>query len=218
MSIGAELLRYNKKQKFAAPDLETESLHLGRARPYQLGMVEFTLDQDLKETNRYIWWADLNMSKGAAAITRFDYNFYKERAEDPKKVLEEFEDTIYSKSYKVVNQNYLGYDAMIINNWRRGLGLKPRNDYLHEDYKIYDTLAISRAIKKNITPDTSSGLNFLAWQYRMLSIKERLKCSLGVIAKELGAEVDENRLHDAIFDVLMVKFVFKKQIWRLELI
>jgi len=117
-----------------------------------------------------------------------------------------------------LNQNWIGYDNQIYNVWRQGCGLRPYNDYLYEDFKVYDTLAVSRSIKKGIKPDTSSGKNFLAWQYRMLSIREKLKCSLGAIGKELQIEVDDNQLHDALVDVRLCRQVFRKQVWAVELV
>jgi len=218
MSIGSQLLRYQKNQKFACFDLETEGLNGVYSRPWQLGMTQFTQNEELGETDRYIWWPNLKVSKRAAEVTRFNYNVYKERAEDPKKVLSDLEDVIYSKEYKILNQNLIGYDTQILNVWRRSLGMKPYHDFLYEEFKVYDTLAISRSIKKGIPPDTSSTLAFLSWQYKMLSIREKLKCSLGAIGKELGVEFNSEFLHDALRDVRLCKEVFKKQIWTIELI
>jgi DNA polymerase III epsilon subunit-like protein len=219
MSIGTELLRYNNQQKFICPDCETTGLNLLYALPWQVGYVTFDLKNNLTKENRYIWWPDLKVSADAARITRFDYGYYKDKAEDPVKVLEELEDVLYSESYKVVSQNWLGYDSMIINSWRRALKLKPRYDYLYQPFKVYDTLAISRAIKKGIKPDTSSSNAFLSWQYKMQSIHQKgLKCSLGAIGKELGVVFDENSLHDALSDVLLNVEVFRKQVWNMELI
>lgn len=216
--IGTELLRYKKDQLFAAMDYETEGLNLLNSRPWQLGYVRFTLDKNIEVVNKYIYWKDLKVSAKAAAITRFDINDYKQKAEDPKKVYEEWADIRNSNSVKIVNQNWLGYDEMIENVWRRNIGLKPSYDYIYQPYKTYDTLALSRAIKKNIKPDTSSSEAFLAWQFRMLSIREKLKCSLGAIGKELGINFDELGLHNAVNDTILNAEVFRKQVWTLELI
>jgi DNA polymerase III epsilon subunit-like protein len=217
--IGSNLLRYDKEQKYICGDVETTGLNLIYALPWQLGYTTFTLDNNLTEANRYIWWPNLKVSADAQRITRFNPQEYKEKAEDPTKVLEEFEDILYSESYKCVSQNWLGYDSMIINVWRRALGKKPYYDYLYQHFKVYDTLSLSRSIRKGIKPDTSSSNAFLAWQYKMQSIHEKnLKCSLGAIGKELGVQFDEAGLHDALKDVRLNREVFRKQVWSIELI
>jgi DNA polymerase III epsilon subunit-like protein len=218
MSIGSNLLRFQKNQEFSADDLETEGLNGIYSRPWQWGHVEFTIDRNIKDFSRYIWWPNLNVSKDAARITRFNYQDYKDKAEDPEKLLEEFEDIFYSKSKKVVNQNLIGFDGLILNNWRRALGKKPYWGWLYEPYKVYDTLALSRAFKKGLVPDTSSPEAFLIFQFKMLSIRERLKCSLGAIGKELKIEFNEDGLHNAADDTLLVREVFRKQIYHFELI
>jgi DNA polymerase III epsilon subunit-like protein len=198
---------------------ETTGLNLIHTLPWQLGYVTFTLNENLTEVNRYIWWPSLRVSADAARITRFNYQEYKDKAEDPAKVLEEFEDILYSESYKCISQNWLGYDSMIINSWRRALNLPIRYDYLYQPFKVYDTLCLSRAIKKGIKPDIGSSNAFLAWQYKMSSLREKgLKCSLGAIGKELQVEFDEAGLHDALKDVRLNREVFRKQIWSMELI
>lgn len=219
--IGASLLRYSDSQVYCLGDVETTGLNLYASLPWQLSYCTFTLKRNLEQHTHYIWWEGLQqkMSKGAARITRFDYYDYKDKAEDPAKVLAAFEERLYDPSTKVVSQNWLGYDNMIINVWRRALGLKPRYKYIHEPFKVYDTLALSRAIKKQIAPDTSSGPAFLAWQYRMLDLREKgLKCSLGAIGKELSVDFNEAALHSADTDVILNREVFRKQLWSLPLI
>lgn len=219
MSIGSNLLRYSDKQKFVCADFETTGLVLHDSTPWQLAYDTFTLKDNLSSKNRYIWWSDLQVSKQAAIVTGFNYDTYKEKAEDPIKILEEFEDILYSKEYKVISQNWLGYDSMILNVMRRKLGKKEYYDYLYQPYKAYDTLALSKAIKKSITPDISSSNAFLAWQYKMLSLVEKgLKCSLGAMGKELQINFDEKGLHNAANDVMLNIEVFRKQVWSLELI
>ena len=194
--IGSELRRYAINQKYNCADLETEGLNLFFSRPWQVTWTLFNIKQNLSESTRYIWWPDLKVSKRAAIVTRFDFNAYKQAAEDPKKVLEEFEDKVHDSNYDLVSHNWLGYDCMILNAWRRGVGLKPRNDYYT---KVFDTLAMARAYKENITPDVSSFEAFLAFQYRMLNYRypKCPKTSLGVISKDLGIKVDSDKLHDS---------------------
>lgn len=214
--IGSELLRYNKKQKYCLYDVETESLSLSSARPWQLSMIDFTLEHTTKNENRYVWWEDLNVSKRAAAITRFDYEFYRNKAEDARAVLEDLEERFDDPEVILVGHNILGYDLMITNVWRRNVGFPIKNRYIG---KVIDTLALSRAYRENIPPDTSSPEAFLAWQYRILSYRRQKmpKTSLGVMAKELGIETDKERLHDASYDTHINMEVFKSLLWKLAI-
>lgn len=70
--IGSDLLRYNKAQKYLVWDVETTSLNLAYALPWQISYAVFTLDKILDIQNKYIFWKDLQVSADAARITRFD--------------------------------------------------------------------------------------------------------------------------------------------------
>jgi DNA polymerase III epsilon subunit-like protein len=216
--IGADLLRYNKEQIYICPDVETNGLNLHSSVPFQLSYVKFKLDEVIERKNRYIWWPDLRMSDGAARVTRFDYNSYKAQAEDPKKILDELEADLYNPSIKIVSHNWLGYDCKIINSMRRALKLKVYYDYIYQDYKVYDTLALSKAVKSKLKPDTTSSLNFLAWQKRMLSNRDVSGCSLGATAKDLRLKIDDAKLHDATYDTEINAMIFCEYIKSMELI
>lgn len=216
--IGANLLRYNKEQIYMVVDVETEGLNLVHSRPFQLSYVKFNLGNILERKNYYLWWPDFQISEGAARVTQFNYNLYKSQAEDPKKVLEELEAYLYDPSIKVVSHNWLGFDCKIINVIRRHLGMKIYYDYLYQEYKVYDTLALSRARKSDLKPDTSSSLNFLAWQRRMLTNRDVKGCSLGAMVKDLKMKIDESKLHDSMYDTEINAELFKEYVWSMELI
>lgn len=216
--IGANLLRYNDTREFLGFDLEGSGLTLCGALPTQVSFATFTLKKDIEIVDRYIYWseADLRMSRGAAAVTRFNRAQYEERAEDPRKVLEMFEDNLYSKSKYPVGHNILGYDSMLINNWRRKLGLKPRYDYLVGH--CYDTNALYKAYKLNMIPDLSSDINFLAWQYKSLSYyKQGFKSGISTALKEFKICISEDELHEASTDTIAVKEIFRQIVWKLEI-
>lgn len=222
--IGSGLLRYQKDQEYITFDCEASSLNLYSALPTQISFLTYTLNNDLESHNHYIYWSEneLRMSKGASRVTRFDYASYKERAEDSKKILEKAEDYIYSEKYIISAQNVLGYDSMILNNWRRKLGLKPRLDFAlgsHNDkIKVLDTLALSKAYKLSIKPDTSNPIAFLAFQYRMLDIVQRgLKTSISAMCKEFQIEFKEEEMHEALTDCIKNKEIFKQLVWKLEI-
>ena len=72
MTLGNDLLRFDKTQKYLIYDMETTGLNKGFSLPWQVSWVTFTLKDMLEEHDHYIWWDNLKMSKGAAEKTRFD--------------------------------------------------------------------------------------------------------------------------------------------------
>ena len=216
--IGSNLLRYQREQEYITADTETEGLNCVYSRPFQISFMIWSLEGEKEFHNYFIWWDDLKMSRDAARITRFDYDAYKQKARDPKEVLEITESYLHNPKYKIAAQNFLGYDSMIMNAWRRALGMKPTYEYLYQPFKVYDTIAMSKAYKKGIKLDLSSSNNFLAHQYRLLDYVEKgLKTSIGTMSKELGITLDESRLHTADYDIVQNAEIHKKLIWYLEI-
>jgi hypothetical protein len=216
--IGESLLRYQKEQEYITIDTETESLNCVYARPFQVSFMIWSLEGEKEFHNYFVKWDDLMMSKDAARITNFANTGYYEKARDAKEILDIVEAYLYNPKYKIAAQNFLGYDSMIINSWRRALGLKTNYEYLYQPFKSYDTVAMSKAYKKGIKLDTSSSNNFLAHQFRLLDYVEKgLKTSIGTMSKEFGIVLDESRLHTADYDIIQNAEIHKKLIWLLEI-
>lgn len=212
MSIGASLLRFDRERRYMAWDLETTGLNLGFAQPFQISYVIFTMDKILERHNFFIQWDNLRMSKGAAEVTRFNFEDYQRRAIDGKAVLESFDAYLYSPDIWNIGQNLLGYDSMIHAAWRRNLGKKEDFSY---QARLFDTVALGKAFKKGMKPDTS---DLLAWQYRMLSYREKgLKVNLAQLGRDLEVKFDESRLHDSEIDTLLNVEVFRQLLWKIEI-
>lgn len=214
------LLRFNENQKFILPDFETNGLNLHTTLPWQLSFVTFDLKNNYEEHDYFIKWDNFKMSTGAAIATNFNPIKYKNEAKDPKFVLDIFESFLLDKQYRVVWHNGLGFDSMVYNIWRRMLGLKPNYDFLYDrEFACYDTLALSKAYKKGFKPDISNSKAFLAWQYRMSSIRlERgNKTNLGAMGKEFGIKFNESDLHNALFDIRLNREVFRQLIWKMDI-
>lgn len=210
--IGSDLLRYDKKRKYLAWDLETTGLNLGYALPWQLSFSVFTLDKVIEEHDHYIYWDNLPMSKDAARITRFDWERYKQFGRDPKEILDLFEERLMDPEIYSVGQNQLSYDNMIHALWRRKLGLGDDYSYLG---RAYDTVAIAKAWKKGFSIDRN---NLLAWQYRMMDYVERgLKTNLAQLGRDLEVPFDPDKLHDALEDIRLLRGVWRKIIWKVEI-
>jgi DNA polymerase III epsilon subunit-like protein len=218
MSIGMDLLRYQRNQEYITIDTETSGLNCAYSLPFQVSFSVWTLDGQKEFHDYFVWWENLCMSQGAAAITKFNYDEYKSKARGPKEILDIVESYIYNPKYKIAAHNYLGYDQMIIGAWRRALGLKADYSYIYQPFKVYDTVALSKAYKKGIKLDMSSSNNFLAHQFRLLDYVEKgLKTSLSTMTKELSIETDVSRLHTANYDIELNAKVFQKLIWQMEI-
>lgn len=209
-----ELLRFNTQQKYLIFDFETENLRLTQKnRAWQLGYMVCDINKIHVIQNRYIWWDDFKISEGAAKATRFDYNGYKNKAEDPKIVLEEFWSHLNNPELVCVGHNLLNFDIYINNIMRRELGFK--NDFSYINRTI-DTNSLARAIKKDIKQVERD-----KWYETFLRlsnfVEKGLKTSLTTLGKENNIVVDYDNLHDANEDIKLNYLVFKKLLWQIEI-
>lgn len=210
--IGSSLLRYSKDQEYTIFDFETTGLNLFFDIPWQCSFIVCTLDRIIESHDYYLRWGDLNISKGAAAVTGFNEYEYKRLARDPKEVLDIFESAILPKSRIPLGHNILGYDTMIHQVWRRRLSLPIDYSYLP---RCIDTNAVAKAYKKGIPIDSK---NRLASQYKMVNYYERgLKSSLSVMAKELGVPFNEQDLHKSHKDIELNWRVWQKLVWSIDI-
>lgn len=210
------MLKDNKKQKYICFDFETCGLNLlsPNNKPWQLSYIIAEGKKILHEEDCYIKWPDLKLSEEARKITRFDDAKYHRLAQDPKKVLENFEKYIYDQDYILVGQNLLGFDVYIHNIYRKLLGLD--SDFSYID-RIYDTNCVAKALKKGVSTPTSLD-KFINWQYRWNEFRQRnLRTSIKAQLKQYKIPFDENKLHDSLYDVQMNFQIFLKQLVQIDL-
>lgn len=211
--IGSDLLRYQDNQRYVIADFETEGLSLHHSRPWQLSYAICTNRQIESIVTKYPLYKDINVSDEAARVTRFDKKRYLEMAEDPVKILADFEAVVTDPSIFTVFHNGLGFDAYVWQTMRRLQGKPTDWTYIN---RMIDTLCLSRAYRHNMTPDRN---DFLAWQYKMLTLRSRAKgfgASLGAMAREFQIPYDERFAHDSEYDLKITHQVFVKLIWSLE--
>lgn len=209
MSEIFDLIRNDKDKIFCMADFETESLCLNECRnkPFQISMLKVKNNEIIEEFDFYIKWKQgLNMSSGAAAITRFDPNIILEKGIPPEEVMEVYDKEIRAADY-VVGHNISGFDIYINNIFYRLLK-KPIYNFIP---KMIDTLALAKGIKGNI-PFNKENDDFISWQYRAINKKlpKTMKCGLGALGKEFKIEHDENSLHSSLSDIRLNKLVFDK--------
>lgn len=211
-TLGENLLRYKKKQKYLIWDTETEGLNLYLSRPWQLAYATYIDESLVKARDIYVRWPNLQVSKRAAEITRFSYEKYDRVAIDPVLALDEFEKYLYDPEYLILGQNLLGYDIYIHNTWRRLCGRPSDYSYL---YRVYDTNCLAKAMKKEMKVGEENHFRF---QWKLTNFYEKgMKTSLGALCKEFEIPVDENKQHDALYDIDINKKVFDKLKWNYEI-
>lgn len=193
---------------FSAADVETESLNGFTSRPWQIAWVNFDHKGNILESqDRYIWWEDLNISEDAKKITHFDYEKYKEKAEPADLVWKDWKKTYEDKSCGLVLHNGILFDASQINNWARNIKVfTPWKDNL---FRYIDTHLISKGIKLDMEIDKN---NFLNWQYKVGSIRAKVKTNLKTMCQENGIDFDESRAHEAAYDAERTKCLFLQYI------
>ncbi len=207
--IGSTLKRYQPDRRYWCGDMETEGLNLFASRPWQVAWLVADAKQVYEREEHYIWFGDIKVSQQAAIITRFNYALYKERAEDPRKVLDRMEERLYDSSLDIVGQNFF-YDGYIHNTLRRLCGKAPDWSWMT---RMYDTNCLSKAYRKGIQPDMA---NFLAWEWKAQSIHEKLKTRLQTMCEEFKIPFDPYRAHEALYDVDMTRLLYETLKWKVE--
>lgn len=207
--IGSNLKRFQPDRRYFVSDDETTGLNLFASLPWQIAGLVADAKQVYEREEHYIWWPDLKVSAQAAAITRFNYAVYKDRAEDPAKVLAWLEERLYDTSVDVVGQNFF-YDGYIHKTLRHLLGLKPDWSWM---VRMYDTNCLSKAYRMGVKPDLT---NFLAWQWKMQSHHAKLKTRLETMCGEFQIPFDPTRAHDALYDIEKTRDLYEKLKWAVE--
>ncbi len=155
----------------------------------------------------------MNISPEAAKICRFNRRHYEKNATDPIAILKEFESYLYDPSYLIIGHNLLGFDVYIHNIYRKLL--KKESDYSYVD-RIVDTNCIAKAAKEKIKKSKSEPL--INWQYKLNEFRKRgLKTNQKQLLKDYDIRFDENKLHDACYDIGMTFKIFNKLIWEVEI-
>lgn len=209
--IGADLLRFSDK-KLLFLDMESQRLNLlDDNLPFQCSFIVANKYEILEKHNYYIKWPNFKMSVDAARITNFRQEWV-ENGDDPEFVLNAFESYLNDDQYIIVGHSILMFDLELYQLWRRAMGKK--KNYLPRD-RIIDTNLLARAYKMGWKPDRD---NIIAWQYKVANTPQKgVKTNLLLMAKELEVEVDETKLHDATYDLIVNHGIYKKLINLIEI-
>lgn len=193
-------LRDNPNQKYVFFDFETCHLSLLDGNlPWSLAYLVYQNGKILEQHEHYIKWDNLPISDGAARVTRFDWNVYNARAEDPIKVLDGFEKYINDENLIIAGQNLMGFDIYVLKIWREKLGRK--NNYSYLDRTI-DTNSIARAIKKGVKQIKPEDRKMMMFRYANY-VEKGLKTNLTALGKEFKIDVDYDMLHSSKNDIIL---------------
>ena len=125
------------------------------------------------------------------------------KKEDPETVLADFEEYLYDPQYKIIGQNLLGFDVYMIAELQRMFGRK--RDFTYFD-RIYDTRALGKAHREGLEKPKE---NFLSWQYKIINDRSlKSKVSQIQLLKYFGIDFEEEKLHDALYDIEMCYQIF----------
>ena len=192
-------------QKYLVFDTETEGLNLYSSKTWQLSWIICQGSKILETHDEFIAHKHLNVSEGAKRVTGFNWETYSKKSKSLSQVWSKFEKYIFDPQYIVVGQNLLGFDVYMIAALQRMLGQTPDYSYLP---RIYDTRALAKAYREEL--DRPKG-NLLSWQYKIINDRTlKAKVSQNQLLKFFDIDFDEDKLHDALYDIKMCYQVFLK--------
>ena len=192
-------------QKYLVFDTETEGLNLHSSKTWQLSWIICQGSKILETHDEFIAHKHLNVSEGAKRVTGFNWETYNKKSKTLSQVWSKFEKYIFDPQYIVVGQNLLGFDVYMIAALQRMLGQTPDYSYLP---RIYDTRALAKAYREE--HDRPKG-NLLSWQYKIINDRTlKAKVSQNQLLKFFDIDFDEDKLHDALYDIKMCYQIFLK--------
>lgn len=200
--IDKDLLRFNDVQKIVIFDVETCSLNCAVENlPWELGFLVCQGNNILEKHSYFIKWPNLNISKDAARITRFDSVKYEKEAKDPAGVLELFESYLYDPQYIKMGHNIYNFDFYVHNIWRKTLGKKTDYSYIKDSL---DTNGLAKMVKLGINQPIPRE-EWPVWMFKMAQFRKKgMKTNLEALGREFEIEFDyENSLHQGLQDVIL---------------
>ena len=218
MNLGKNLLRFNYEQEYILIDFESTGLNLFHSKPWQVSYVHFTLNRIIEQYDAFIWVPDLQMSAEAARVTRFNYENYKSKAQEAETVREKIDNLIYNPKIRVVWHNGIRFDFAMHSVLRRICGKRPDYSYLE---RSIDTAVLSKMYHTKIKADNN---NWLSQQFQVSDMRmgkdeegKIIRTTLKAMALHYGISVDENKLHDSLYDCGINVDVFKKLLNTVEI-
>lgn len=191
--------KYDNNQKYLIFDGETFHLNLKSDNfAWQWSYLTCQGNNVLAKHDKFLLWenVDKQISEDAARITRFDFNSYLSKAEDPLKIINEFDKFLYNPEYIILFHNGIGFDIYIHNIMRKELGLETNYSYLD---RCIDTKSLSMMYKLGLKTVDTKNLYEQMLKFNNY-IQKGIKTSLGVMCKEFDIEYDTTKNHSGDYD------------------
>ena len=190
-------------QKYIVLDTETEGLNLHSSKPWQLSWIVCQGNNIIETHDEYIDHSFLHIPDIVKKLTGFSREKYDEKKRPIQEVWDKFKSYVLDPQYIVIGQNLLGFDVYMIAELQRLLGEKPDYSYLP---RIYDTRALGKAYREEL--DRPKG-NLLSWQYKIINDRSlKAKVSQNQLLKFFSIDFEEEKLHDALYDIQMCFKIF----------
>ena len=192
-------------QKYLVFDTETEGLNLFSSKTWQLSWIVCQGNKILETHDEFIIHKELNIPELVKKLTGFNWETYNRKAKPLDEVWSKFEKYIFDPQYIVVGQNLLGFDVYMLAILQRLLGQEPDYSYLP---RIYDTRALGKAYREELDKPNK---DFLSWQYKIINDRSlKAKVSQNQLLKFFDIEFDQDKLHNALYDIQMCYQIFLK--------
>jgi DNA polymerase III epsilon subunit-like protein len=216
--MDGHLLRFDKTSRFAYLDFETYNLCLNfsKNRPWQTGIIEVVGGQIVDSHDIIVNWLndcpDLYIEPHVAIQNHYSEERVRRDGIEQRHAFEAIWPVLKKVDY-IVWHNGIKFDIYMLKAWAEENGV----DWRIVLPKMIDTKALAQGIKMGIHYNPKQD-NFLEYQYRMANIVARgVKTKLSVLAKEFQIPFEEEKLHDAIYDLTVNKAVFEKLIQQIEI-
>ncbi len=213
--LGGELLRYNKKAKFLFFDFETEGLNMVMSRPWELSYLVGSIEKGIHmESENFLYYKDLYMPNIIRELCHFDDDRYNKNAQDPRKVLLEFNNIIEQCDF-ICGHNILRFDSGIYINSCKREGVKT----IDFSKKIIDTLPLLKASPGKLNIKKKPDENLLDFQIRVNNIQHKAKgyATLNALCKDTDVEYEISKAHRGIYDININWEAFKKLLFKIEI-
>ena len=192
-------------QKYLVFDTETEGLNLFSSKTWQLSWIVCQGNKILETHDEFIIHKELNIPEIVKKLTGFNWETYNRKAKPLDEVWSKFEKYIFDPQYIVVGQNLLGFDVYMLAILQRLLGQEPDYSYLP---RINDTRALGKAYREELDKPNK---DFLSWQYKIINDRSlKAKVSQNQLLKFFDIEFDQDKLHNALYDIQMCYQIFLK--------